>query len=482
MECYEGFKWAIPKGFKDAVANCFFEEGDMLYNTPLAYEGKWGDAVDKIEHAIQVQLPKFGTMPKTTAEEKSIFKSNWNSIVKIRFAIGGGEYEKQVLNTTQGRLFTFLRTGNFAILNQEIPPPLPPLLAPELQKFLKDEAIIDVIKNKITGKYDKPNIIIMAHDETSSLFIEKFQSVKSCLYEFNPIVIDLNLSDFSNLNKYDFHPVLSVKVMVIDSSSPEKIRDKIKERLWPKGESKDKTKSFCDVITKTQNTSVNSFKLENHLIFIPFQIKNFGQIRVHSFSHAPIYRYRLHTTKIESKSNIPKSLINYLQLVFTDCPNHLFVKTGSRVSKLDIKMNVKLQHYEKHTLINLAKQSRKFDAFKSRHENLQQYFLENDKATIAAELPLWIESRELKDFNKVFNVEKALTGHIDILRLEDDGKIAIWDYKPNAYKETKAHKQVFLYTYMLAVRTGISLSNFTCGYFDETDLYQFNPVSAVMDA
>ena len=146
-----------------------------------------------------------------------------------------------------------------------------------------------------------------------------------------------------------------------------------------------------------------------------------------------------------------------------------------------MEIGVDLLHHKSHRLINLAKDSREFNKFKSRHENLERYLLDNDKGTIAVELPLWIEEGEFKDFKKVFNTKEPLVGHIDILRIEDDGKIAVWDYKPNAFKETKAHVQVFLYTYMLSVRTGIKLSNFICGYFDEVDVYQFNPCEAIVD-
>ena len=62
-----------------------------------------------------------------------------------------------------------------------------------------------------------------------------------------------------------------------------------------------------------------------------------------------------------------------------------------------------------------------------------------------------------------------------MLRYEKDGKVGVWDYKPNAYKETNAVTQVFLYTLMLSVRTGIALNQFICGYFDEIDTYHFDP-------
>jgi hypothetical protein len=35
-----------------------------------------------------------------------------------------------------------------------------------------------------------------------------------------------------------------------------------------------------------------------------------------------------------------------------------------------------------------------------------------------------------------------------------------------------------MYAFMLAARTGIELSKFICGYFDETDAFTFEPAEA----
>ncbi len=476
MDFYNGFNWAIPKAFKDAIATCSFEEGDTLYSTKLAYDGVWSDVVDKIDYAIQVRFPSRSSNKITSEDTSSIFKNNWNTTVQIEFVIGSSSsVDGKVLYTTQGRLFTFLQNGNFNVLNTEEKNPEMPLLLDSLKSHLNDQRIAETINKRIDGKYKKPNLIILAYDETNDTLVAKFRSIISSIHEFRPEEINFPLLEFDFLQQYHFHPVLTIKAIIVDSNSPEKIRDRIKKVLWPKKEPKNASKSFCDVINRSKNISANSFKLNNHLTFVPFQVKNFGDIRVQSFNHSPIYRYRLHCVKIKNHKAISKNIINYLNLVFTDCPNHLFSKEGFRVSKIDYQIDIKIKHMENHPLINLAKESRSFTKFKSRHENLEQYLLDNDQGTIAVELPLWIENGDIKDFSDIFRTNEPLTGHIDILRIEESGKIAIWDYKPNSFKETKAHVQVFLYAYMLSVRTGIKLSDFICGYFDEIDCYQFNP-------
>lgn len=477
MEVHDGFSWAVPKAFKNAIASCAFEEGDTLYSTKMAY-GTWNEVVDKIDYAIHVHFPARNSRKNTSEDITFVFEANWNTTVKVEFVIGS-ELNNKFIYTTQGRLFTLLQTGNIGVLNKDNEIPKVPLFVDSLKKHINDD-VIELIKKNVDEEFDKPNLVIMAYDETNDALVDKFNSIFYSLHEFKPEVVDLSLSRFASLKNYHFHPTLSIRCIVIDSNSPEKIRDIIKKVLWPKRDSKNATKYFCDIITRIKSVSSKSFKLRNHTLFIPYQIKRYGEIRVHSFNHSPVYRYRLHTTKITEQSKISKSLKNYLDLVFTDCPNHLFTKTDFRVSKLKIEMDVDLLHHKSHKLIDLAKNSRVFNKFKSRHENLEQYLLDNDKGTIAAELPLWIEEGEFKDFKKMFNTKEPLVGHIDILRIEDDGKIAVWDYKPNAYEETKAHVQVFLYTYMLSVRTGIKLSDFICGYFDEKDIYQFNPCEAIV--
>jgi len=90
------------------------------------------------------------------------------------------------------------------------------------------------------------------------------------------------------------------------------------------------------------------------------------------------------------------------------------------------------------------------------------------------EVPIWIKKDELNNFNGIFDSDEPLTGHIDILRIED-GKIWVWDYKPKAFDEKYAATQVFFYSLMLSKRSGIPLSRFRCGYFDERYAFIFKP-------
>ena len=222
------------------------------------------------------------------------------------------------------------------------------------------------------------------------------------------------------------------------------------------------------------------FDLSEYGEFVPYKARKYADIRTHSFNHKPVfYRYRVAVEKVK---HIPENLRVFLQLLFDNCPNHLFQRSEFRASARtgdELELNVQLSCDHSHELIEFTKNSKSVNQFRSRHENLQKYFLLNDPSTIAAEVPLWLEANEIRDYSTIFNTDDVLTGHVDVLRYEKDGKIGIWDYKPGASQEIDSTIQVFLYALMLSVRSGISLNKFTCGYFDETNTFSFKPSETI---
>lgn len=204
-------------------------------------------------------------------------------------------------------------------------------------------------------------------------------------------------------------------------------------------------------------------------------VKPTPEIRVISFKHQWYYRYRLHRTRSRCS---PDSLHAFLESLFEHCPNHIFEASAFRCSRCKLPLGAMPAHTTDHEIITLARSSIGYTGFKSAHENLQKYFLDHDIGTLAAEVPLWIEQADVAGYEKHFATAESLTGHIDILRFNpghDQGSIEVWDYKPGARRERFAATQVFLYAYMLSVRTGIPLERFSCGYFDEEDAYTFDP-------
>lgn len=196
-----------------------------------------------------------------------------------------------------------------------------------------------------------------------------------------------------------------------------------------------------------------------------------------SFKHGWFYHYRVHTKKTDElcSSSYP-SLISYLDEMFASCPDKHF-EAGPRSSSLKFELETDLQNNDEHQVCILAKQGLSIDQYKTAHTKVQVFMLNFDKNTIGVEVPIWITPEEFEGFSDLFNENKPLTGHIDVLRIED-GKIWIWDFKPNAKSEKYATTQTYFYALMLSKRTKIPLKNFVCGYFDEKNAFIFNPSDA----
>ena len=144
--------------------------------------------------------------------------------------------------------------------------------------------------------------------------------------------------------------------------------------------------------------------------------------------------------------------------------------------------NLDLRQISGHEISNLASLGLKHnkDKFRDNHSKVQVFMLENDDKTIAMEVPVWLNDKEFENFLRTFRSDEPLTGHIDILRVEDD-KIWIWDYKPKSLEEKFASTQIYFYCLMLSNRTGIPLEKFRCGYFDDRTAFVFDPNSVSLD-
>jgi hypothetical protein len=163
----------------------------------------------------------------------------------------------------------------------------------------------------------------------------------------------------------------------------------------------------------------------------------------------------------------------FMEKMMTECPDHYF-NTGPRSSALRFDVNTNQARVDGHEVCKLAELGVGTGRYKTAHSNVEVYMLENDAHTIAVEVPIWLHPHELEMYLTLFESEEPLTGHIDILRVEDD-LVWIWDYKPNAEKEKYADCQVLFYAIMLSKRTGIPLESFRCGYFDEKTAFVFKP-------
>lgn len=193
-----------------------------------------------------------------------------------------------------------------------------------------------------------------------------------------------------------------------------------------------------------------------------------------SLPHGVRYQYRIHKHKLETLCGQDfEKLKKYVMHSFIECPNHYFLK-GPRSSILKFAVIQEKLTPEINEVALLARLGLESNYYQDAHSNVQMFMLSYDQKTIAIETPIWLLPNELEQYREIFKEEQPLTGHIDIIRIENN-KIWVWDFKPNAHREKYATTQTYFYALMLSKRTNIPLQKFMCGYFDDKNTYTFDP-------
>jgi ATP-dependent exoDNAse (exonuclease V) beta subunit len=172
----------------------------------------------------------------------------------------------------------------------------------------------------------------------------------------------------------------------------------------------------------------------------------------------------------------------YLADLEHNFPHQLFQSTEHRSSKFPAELRPPIVRKENHATRTAALVLPTSPNNKNRHETLQRFILVNDSVTIAVEVPVFLTKGDIGYYrSRGFELEfdsDVITGHIDFLQIRN-GNILILDYKPDARKEKHAHVQLTIYALALARRTGLPLTFFKCGWFDEKDYFEFFPLEGV---
>lgn len=253
MNYYRSFSWALPKAFKDSIALCCFEEGDVLYDTPKAYEGTWADALRYLNFSIQVQYPPRGAKPKVEKDADTIFSDNWKRPVQLDL----WEYPsktKKSLSTTQGRLYTALWKGDLKVLNLGVPEPPVPIFPRDILKKLPSTE--PAVLQKYSQNLKHPVIFLMPFDETRDLFREKRQNIEIRLrHDFSYQLHLVAPQDLGISQDRDYIPTLEVACFVLDTSESVRVYECLKSALY--------------VPSKERETNIDRFRLETHGCLCP---------------------------------------------------------------------------------------------------------------------------------------------------------------------------------------------------------------------
>lgn len=178
-EFFDGFKWAIPRAFAAPLAACRFEQGDVLYDTPKAYEGEWASALKHIGHSVVVKRPLRGGSTKADGEQESMFADNWNSRVELSIRDFKRDEEREV-TTTQGRLYWLLWKGDLASW-ETADVPLP-MQAKESLKRLRD--VGDAVRASIPIGKRQGGTYLVPYDTAEQRLWVKARAIHEALREF----------------------------------------------------------------------------------------------------------------------------------------------------------------------------------------------------------------------------------------------------------------------------------------------------------
>ena len=364
------------------------------------------------------------------------------------------------------------------------------------------EEVAPYFKRLLKQQMSKPTFFLLVFDSSDPNDETKYGDIRRSLQSFRYSAKYLRLVELEltpqqiRLTNSDLFPAtVTFRCLALDLGASEKMRDILKERLWKirvqqnitnkQPEDIEFIKQQLEELASdlaqrgssgiVQSTTRERYRLRNHGLFVPATARKFKGLRTHSFDHGGghFYRYRVASKKLSSLPPLLKGIDEYLELLFADCPNHFF-KSGPRISALKWPIRPSAATSTDHEIAKMARAAHKKRKYKSPHDNVEVYLLENDSKTIASEVPVWLEPVELKKCAPLFSSSECLTGHIDILRYENE-KLGVWDYKPNVSANEQAGLQVFLYAIALSVRTGIPLVHFLCGYFDQRKAYLFSP-------
>lgn len=214
--------------------------------------------------------------------------------------------------------------------------------------------------------------------------------------------------------------------------------------------------------------------------------------------HGQIYDFKCHYAKVDlliaqhDDHCAFRPLKNFLRQVPTTCPHQLFRQSAQTSNRSSKHKNIFNLDQVKITprLHNAAIKSARFVLQtvannKLRHETLQDFMLTNDSVTVAVEVPVILDRKDIDYFQRRLGFDvpldlkakQVITGHIDIVQIRN-GLIHILDYKPGA-KKVKPVEQLTIYALALSRLTGLKLYHFKCAWFDDNDYFEFYPLQVV---
>lgn len=226
MEFFSGFKWAVPKAFSEAVSQCRFEEGDILYDTEKAYGADWEKASKHVEYSLQVKYPQrvTGGTPETAG---GVFRKNWNSELRIELYKRFGKVGVGQIHTTQGRLYTALWRGDISFFGMDSEEPKMPLIVQDVTKML--DQTTEKAKELSVGY----PVFVLVRDLSNSVSRQKYSRILSVLNEHlhrSPSILSPGNAGLSLFK--DIAPTVEIAFFSMNGISSSVLHDLVKKAVY----------------------------------------------------------------------------------------------------------------------------------------------------------------------------------------------------------------------------------------------------------
>ena len=246
----EGFAWAVPEAFAPAIAACCFSPGDLLYDSPKAYEGCWGDARKHLRYFLQVSSSTgVGAVGTGGGDESDVFDQNWHSGIEITLTSKQSGEVRQV-RTTQGHVYTLLWRGMPPDANWDALAIRKPLRTAEAHQVLEKVSEKCV---ELSGARDRTHFLI-AHDPVNPISALKVRKVREVLQEkFSCRETSSLPSEVNVPASGDYAPTIRFEIFTLKGDRVA-VHDALKSVLY--------------VPTKNKKTDRVAFKLRSHGLLV----------------------------------------------------------------------------------------------------------------------------------------------------------------------------------------------------------------------
>ena len=236
MKLFEKFSWAVPLAFADALNICRFEEGDLLYDSPKAYDGEWAEGKKHVRHYVQIVNPPRSSN-RGTMDSGQLFESNWLSELQLDLCFLDGRKSERI-ETTQGRLYAAWWKGDLEILNPATPEPEAPTGVRSVNRLLSK---VDLHGISVPLTFPA---FVMPLDLSNPVSREKFSKVQTVLG--NDLTAEPNIlsPEQSGFTEWDtFAPTIDIAFFETPELPSAELFEKVKSVVY-KPNPKAKTQRF----------------------------------------------------------------------------------------------------------------------------------------------------------------------------------------------------------------------------------------------